>query len=260
MSPRRRTPARCTSWSAPERAALPAPLARSPCAPTLASLGRCAAGAHPQIRFFAGAVCPCPGQPRPSPRARPVCFCQRGSPDSLPFPGVCGAGAPGGGGCGSAAGLHPGPQRRPPHKFLLGSETPGPAGSGAGGGSSGRREGPGQRRRGRARARAGGVRARRGGTALNALDSPAPAPAPPSSADSWGLCFLHPPAGRAPPPPPHVTRRLPPRGSASPPPGPARATAPFRGCGVETPAGERPSRSEVTRRRASWKVARWLEP
>lgn len=34
---------------------------------------------------------------------------------------------------------------------------------------------------------------RQGGTALNALDSPAPALSPPSSTDSWGLCFLHPP-------------------------------------------------------------------
>lgn len=34
---------------------------------------------------------------------------------------------------------------------------------------------------------------RQGGTALNALDSPAPGLSPPSSTDSWGLCFLHPP-------------------------------------------------------------------
>lgn len=90
-------------------------------------------------------------------------------------------------------------------------------------------------------AKAGGVGVRQGGTALNALDSPAPALSPPSSPDSWGLCFLHPPGGVRSAPAAHVTRRLPPpRLGWSTRESPAGATTPFRGCGVGTASEGKP--------------------
>lgn len=69
---------------------------------------------------------------------------------------------------------------------------------------------------------------RQGGTALNALDSPAPALSPPSSTDSWGLCFLHPP--RRPRSAPTATRDSP------------SATAAAGGATRGTPAWATPSR------------------
>lgn len=93
------------------------------------------------------------------------------------------------------AGAHPEAAAPTPAQLLVGHPGPGvplvlqPADSSppvAGGGAASARPG-------RDCARAGGVGVRQGGTALNALDSPAPAPSPPSSTDSWGLCFLHPP-------------------------------------------------------------------
>lgn len=176
---------------------LPVPLALSPCAPTLAPLGGCAAAAYPQdpllhqrqvsLSWTASALTP-----------KPV-HCASASvaaPTPSPFPGCAVLGPQEEAARGSATGTHPGPRRRPLHKFLLGSETPGPAGSttadcsppAAGGGEGS--TGP-----GKDHARTRGVGVRQGGTALNALDSPASTLLPPSSTDSWGLCFLHPPGG-----------------------------------------------------------------
>lgn len=173
------------------------PLVPSAGAPTLTPLSPCAAGAHPQDppSSLEPSV-PVLDSPGPHPQANPLCFCQRGSRDSLPFPGVRNAGAPRRAVAGGrAVGAHCGPRRRPLHNFFAGlGDPPVPLALppdycsllAAGGGEASVWSG-------RHHARARGIGVRRGGTALNALDSPASALSPPSSTDSWGLCFLHPP-------------------------------------------------------------------
>ena len=105
-----------------------------------------------------------------------------------------------------------------------------------------------------------GCGVRRGGTALNALDSPAPALSPPSSPDSWGLCFLHPPGRPRSAPAAHVTRRLPLRPPAGPPgaPRPGPPLPGVRGAVGDRRPPEAPGRSEATRRLVSWKGSREL--
>lgn len=125
--------------------------------------------------------------------ANALCVCQRGSPHSLTRPRVCRSRPPPtqreGRPFGAPLRAHPGLDN-----FLMGLETPGsrslrdlqtadPGGVGRGEANA---------RPGRDPPRAKVVGARQGCTALNVLDSPAPALSPPSSADSWGLCFLHP--------------------------------------------------------------------
>lgn len=125
--------------------------------------------------------------------ANALCVCQRGSPHSLTRPRVCRSRPPPtqreGRPFGAPLRAHPGLDN-----FLMGLETPGsrslrdlqtadPGGVGRGEANA---------RPGRDPPRAKGVGARQGCTALNVLNSPAPALSPPSSADSWGLCFLHP--------------------------------------------------------------------
>lgn len=192
-------PVRGTSWSAPERAA-----------PVRAPRSRCRrpnSDASKSVRCGRAPARP-PSSPEPSvpvldspgprPRASPLRFCQRGSPDSLPFPEVRNAGAPRRAAArGRAVGAHCGPRRRRLHNFFAGLGDPlVPLAlppdycslAAAGGGEASVWPG-------RHHARARGIGVRQGGTALNALDSPASALSPPSSPDSWGLCFLHPPRG-----------------------------------------------------------------
>lgn len=94
---------------------------------------------------------------------------------------------------------------------------------------------------------------RQGGTALNALDSPAPAPPPPSRPDSWGLCFLHPP-GRLRSAP--AAARDSPSATAAPlvPPG---EPGPRHPCPRVRSAGGDPSPGHVRVRGDPW--AGWLE-
>ena len=99
-----------------------------------------------------------------------------------------------------------------------------------------------------------GVGVRQGGTALNALDSPAPALSPPSSTESWGLCFLHPP--RRPRSAPTATRDSPSATAAAceatrgTPPGP-----PLPGVQLGTTVPERPRAGR--RPHAGLSVGRW---
>ena len=195
MIPSRLSPVRCTSWSAPKRTApASAPSSQSPrpnsVALRSARYGRALARPplSPAPRVLAS--------PALTPRAGPLCLCQRGSPDSLPFPGVRSSGAPKEG-CGpqERGGCTPGGRGADPcTTSCWGWRPPVPPAERRADCSAPAAEGgaasvcP-----GRDCARTGGVRVRQGGTALNALDSPAPAPSPPSSTDSWGLCFLHPP-------------------------------------------------------------------
>lgn len=241
LLPGRRTPARWTSWSAPKPPVPASAPGSQPLRPN--------SGASRWVRCCCvparSASSPAPSVPvldslGPHPQASPLCFCQRGSPTPSPFLGCAVLGPQEEAARASATGTHPGPRPRPLHKFLLGSGTPGPAGSStadcsppAAGGGEGS-TGP-----GKDHARTRGVGVRQGGTALNALDSPAPTQLPPSSIDSWGLCFLHPPGGSR--SAPTATRDSPSAVAAARlvHPSWARATTPFRGCGVETPARER---------------------
>lgn len=169
----------------------------SPGAPTLTPLGPCAADAHPQDPLLHQRQLSLTWTAPALTRAGSLCFCQRGSPDSLPFPGCAALGPQGKLRAAGERRVHtrgrgadpcttscrvwrpPVPQAPPPadcgHTAARGGEAK----------AWPRRD----------HAKAGGVGVRQGGTALNALDSPAPALSPPSSTDSWGLCFLHPPGG-----------------------------------------------------------------
>lgn len=117
---------RCTSWSAPKRAA-PAS------APSSQSL-RPNSGAFRSVSCWCAlsrfASSPAPSVPvleslGPNPRASPLCFCQRGSPDSLPFPGVCSAEAPRQGGPRERNGNTPRAATPTPAQLLAGLGNPG---------------------------------------------------------------------------------------------------------------------------------------
>lgn len=179
--------------------------------------------------------------------ANALCVCQRGSPHSLTRPRVCRSRPPPtqreGRPFGAPLRAHPGLDN-----FLMGLETPGsrslrdlqtadPGGVGRGEANA---------RPGRDPPRAKVVGARQGCTALNVLDSPAPALSPPSSADSWGLCFLHPfsrprSASTDSRDSPSATVRV---HSGEP---PWRRLFPGCRVQVETPAGEGTHRYEVVR-------------
>lgn len=199
-----------------------------PCAPTLAPLCPCAAGArpHPSPSQRPGSLS---GAASPSPRASPLC--QRGSPAPPLSRGVRRRG-PGRSGRGNARGAPRGAGR--PRASSLRARRPpvGPAGSAGGTAVPGRRE--------QARPAPGlggtapgpGCGGARGGTALNALDSPAPA-RPRSPLTAGGFVFSSHPRPRPRPrdsPSAAAARRVRPRE-----PGPRRS-APSRGCGAETPA------------------------
>lgn len=145
LLPCRRAPVCCTSWCAPKRAATasaPHSQSRRPYSDASRS-ARC--GRAPARPLTPAPSVPVLDSSGPHPQANPLGFCQRGSPESLPFPGVLSAGFPRRDAApGSAADAHPGPPRRPLHNFLLGSETPGPAGSA----TSGLQPSGGGRRRG----------------------------------------------------------------------------------------------------------------
>lgn len=241
--PCRRAPVCCTSWCAPRRAApagAPQSQSRRPYSDASRS-ARCGrASARPLTPAPSVAVLDSSG---PHPQANPLCFCQRGSPESLPFPGVLSAGFPK---RVAAPGARRMPTRGPradpcttscwarrprvPLAPLPADCSPPEAGGGEASAWSGRDY-----------ARAGGVGVRQGGTALNALDSPAPALSPPSSADSWGLCFLHPP--RRSRSAPTATRDSPSATAAvrlAHPREPGHSCHPFSEVRVGTPAEERP--------------------
>lgn len=105
---------------------LPAPPVLSPGAPTLAPLRPCAAGAHPQdsllhqrqvsLSWTALAL---------THRDSPLCLCQRGSPDSLPFPGYAALGPRRRDEArGSAAAAYPGAAPPTPAQLLAGLRDP----------------------------------------------------------------------------------------------------------------------------------------
>lgn len=195
LTPCGRAPARCTSWSARSARPLPAPSVLSP-APQLRRLKVCARRARtPQAPPHQRQVSPSWTAPALTPQL--VHFASASVAVRLPplSPSAQRRGyeeevQPAG-----TRRVHtPEPRHRPLHNFLPGrrpgvppAELPAHCSPPAAGG------GAASDRPGRDCARAGGVGVRQGGTALNALDSPAPALSPPSSTDSWGLCFLHPP-------------------------------------------------------------------
>ena len=256
----RRAPACCTSWSARSAQPLPAPRGLSPCAPTLASLGWCAGVHTPKNRFFTSAKCPCP---RPS-TLEPVHFASASVAvrTPSPFPG-CAALGPQGEGARRSAAEHLRAAAQTPAQLLAGLGDPQSHWL-----SHRRTADPGRQKEVRPVPGPGGTspgqgcRGVQGGTALNALDSPAPALWPPSSTDSWGLCFLHPPGGSR--STPTATRDSPSATAASRLVHPGRAgPAPLPlsgGAGWRPQARRGPGRSKATHWRVSGKAACRLEP